>query len=148
MRRLKFQRDRRSLEMFFLSYIIPILEYADVVFIYYTQYSKWTEYIKSNTKLLELSLALVNLFPWDTLECIRRKPKRIFFKETNKRNIFAQKAFVRDEVIKDMPIGDMPRAILGRIFYHLVNLNLQILTSITNVTLVVMIVIICVTIFQ
>jgi hypothetical protein len=40
MRRLKFQLDRRSLKILYLSYIRPILEYADVVFINCAQYEK------------------------------------------------------------------------------------------------------------
>lgn len=40
MRKLKFQLDRESLEIIYISFIRPILEYADTVFDNCTQYTK------------------------------------------------------------------------------------------------------------
>jgi hypothetical protein len=40
MRKLKFQLDRRSLEVIYLTFIRPILKYADVVYLNCTQYEK------------------------------------------------------------------------------------------------------------
>jgi hypothetical protein len=40
MRKLKFQLDRRPLEVIYLTFIRPSLEYADVVYLNCTQYEK------------------------------------------------------------------------------------------------------------
>ena len=54
MRKLKFQLDRKSLEIIYTSFIRPLLEYANVVWDNCTQYES-NDLEKSKTKLPALS---------------------------------------------------------------------------------------------
>ena len=64
MRKLKFKLDRSSLQMIYISFIRPVLEYADAVWDNCNQteaYELKKIYIY-NTKLRESSLGLPNLY--------------------------------------------------------------------------------------
>ena len=52
--KLKFQQDRKSLEIIYISFIIPLLEYSNVVWDNCTQYES-NDLEKSKTKLPALS---------------------------------------------------------------------------------------------
>ena len=60
MRRLKLRLDRTSLQTIYFSFIRPILEYADVIWMNLSQYQK-DQIEKYKTRLHELSLDAVNL---------------------------------------------------------------------------------------
>ena len=87
MRRLKFQLDRKSLEIIYMSFIRPIIEYADVIWDNCTQYEK-TELDKIQheaarivtgcTKLVSLN-QLSTESGWESLESRRLKHKLILF---------------------------------------------------------------------
>jgi hypothetical protein len=79
MRKLKFQLDRRSLEVIYLTFIRPSLEYADVVYLNSTQYEKLeldkiqneaSRIVCGATKLLSLD-KFHSEVPWESLESRR-----------------------------------------------------------------------------
>ena len=81
MRRLKFSLDRKSLETIYLTFIRPVLEYADVVWGNCTNYEKQeldkiqteaARIVTGATKLVSLH-ALYEEVNWDPLETRRRK---------------------------------------------------------------------------
>ena len=87
MRKLKFEIDRKSFEIFFFTYIRPFLEYASVVWDNCTQYEKAeldkiqneaARIVTVTTKLVSI-LALYEETKWETLEERRRKSKLILF---------------------------------------------------------------------
>lgn len=92
MRKLKFEIDRKSLEIIFFTFIRPLLEYASVVWDNCTQYEKAeldkiqneaARIVTGTTKLVSIH-ALYEDTKWETLEERRRKCKLIlFYKITN-----------------------------------------------------------------
>ena len=92
MKKLKFDFDRKSLETVYLTFIRPILEYADVVWDNCTQYEKneldkiqneAARIVTGTTKLVSIR-ALYEEVKWDTLEERRRKHKlALFYKMVN-----------------------------------------------------------------
>ena len=87
MRKLKFEIDRKSLEIFFFTFIRPLLEYASVVWDNCTQYEKAeldkiqneaARIVTGTTKLVSIQ-ALYEETKWETLEERRRKSKLILF---------------------------------------------------------------------
>ena len=92
MRKLKFEFDRKSLEIIYLSFIRPILEYGDTIWDNCTQYEKAeldkiqneaARIVTGTTKLVSIE----NLYEetkWETLEERRRKHKlTLFYKMVN-----------------------------------------------------------------
>ena len=87
MRKLKFQFDRKTLEIICFTFIRPILEYADVVWDNCTQFDQ-TEIekvqmeagriVSGTTKLVSLA-SLYNELGWEELSSRRRKQKRVLF---------------------------------------------------------------------
>ena len=87
MRKLKFQFDRKALEIIYFTFIRPILEYADVVWDNCTQFDQ-TEIekvqleagriVSATTKLVSLA-SLYNELGWEELRSRRRKHKLVFF---------------------------------------------------------------------
>ena len=92
MKKLKFDFGRKSLETVYLTFIRPILEYADVVWDNCTQYEKHeldkiqneaARIVTGATKLVSIR-ALYEEVKWDTLEERRRKHKlALFYKMVN-----------------------------------------------------------------
>ena len=87
MRKLKFQLDRKSLEIIYTSFIRPLLEYSNVVLDNCTQYeSKDQEQIPNEaacsvtgaTKLASLQ-SLYIVTGWESLASRRQKSKPVFF---------------------------------------------------------------------
>ena len=87
MRKLKFQLDRKSLEIIYTSFIRPILEYGNEIWDNCTQYEKndiekiQTEAARiatGTTKLVSIE-HLYSEIGWDTLEARRRKQKLTLF---------------------------------------------------------------------
>ena len=87
MRKLKFEIDRKSFEIFFFTFIRPFLEYASVVWDNCTQYEKAeldkiqneaARIVTGTTKLVSIQ-ALYEETKWETLEERRRKSKLILF---------------------------------------------------------------------
>ena len=87
MRKLKFEIDRKSLEIMFFTFIRPLLEYASVVWDNCTQYEKAeldkiqneaARIVTGTTKLVSIQ-ALYEDTKWETLEERRRKSKLILF---------------------------------------------------------------------
>ena len=91
-RKLKFEFDRKSLEIIYLSFIRPILEYGDTIWDNCTQYEKVeldkiqneaARIVTGTTKLVSIE----NLYEetkWKTLEERRRKHKlTLFYKMVN-----------------------------------------------------------------
>ncbi|XP_060607755.1 uncharacterized protein LOC132759899 [Ruditapes philippinarum] len=85
MRKFKFQLDRKSLEIIYLSYIRPILEYADVVYTNCTQYEKdeldkiqheASRIVSGVTKLVSIH-QLHREVSWESLDSRRKKHKLI-----------------------------------------------------------------------
>ena len=77
MRRLKFCLDRKSLETIYLTFIRPILEYADVVWNYEKQeldkiQTEAARIMTGATKLLSL-YALFDEVNWEPMEARRMK---------------------------------------------------------------------------
>ena len=92
MRKLKYEFDRKSLETIYLTFIRPILEYADIVWDNCTQHEKSeldkiqneaARIVTGTTKLVSIR-ALYEEIKWDTLEERRRKHKlNLFYKMVN-----------------------------------------------------------------
>ena len=87
MRRLKFSLDRRALEIVYVSFVRPILEYADVLYDNCCQYEKdeldkiqneAARIVSGCTKLVSLA-DLYREIGWETLGQRRRKHKLILF---------------------------------------------------------------------
>lgn len=87
MRKLKFILDRQSLEIIYISFIRPVLEYADVVWSNCTQYEKnalekvqleAARIVTGTTKLVSLEL-LYKETGWETLEQRRQNHKLCLF---------------------------------------------------------------------
>ena len=83
MRKLKFQLDRKSLEIIYTSFIRPSLEYGNEIWDTCTQYEKddlekiQTEAARIATGTTKL-VSIENLYSeivWDTLEARRKKTK-------------------------------------------------------------------------
>ena len=97
MRKLKFLLDRRSLEIIYVSFIRPLLEYADVVWDNCTLYEvnalekiqlEAARIVTGTTKLVSLEM-LYKETGWETLEVRRSKHKLcLFYKMSN--NISAE----------------------------------------------------------
>ena len=92
MRKLKFLLDRRSLETIYVSFIRPLLEYADVVWDNCTLYEvnalekiqlEAARIVTGTTKLVSLEM-LYKETGWETLEVRRSKHKLcLFYKMSN-----------------------------------------------------------------
>ena len=92
MKKIKFDFDRKSLETVYLTFIRPILEYADVVWDNCTQYEKneldkiqneAARIVTGTTQLVSIR-ALYEDVKWNTLEERRRKHKlALFYKMVN-----------------------------------------------------------------
>ena len=92
MRKLKYQLDRKSLETIYLSFIIPLLEYADVIWDNCTAYEKLeldkiqneaARIVSGAIKVVSTNALYLEL-GWERLETRRRKPKLVlFFKMVN-----------------------------------------------------------------
>ena len=87
MRKLKYTLDRKSLEIIFISFIRPIIEYADVVWGNAFQYelelldniqNECARIVSGATKLVSLE-ALKNEVNWETLEQRRYNHRHILF---------------------------------------------------------------------
>ena len=87
MRKLKFKLDRKSLEIIYLTFIRPLLEYGDVIFDNCTQYEKQeldkiqneaARIATGTTKLVSLA-TLYNEICWETLELRRYNHKLTLF---------------------------------------------------------------------
>ena len=87
MRKLKFQLDRKSLEIIYTSFIRPILEYGNEIWDNCTQYEKndieniqmeAARIASGTTKLVSIE-HLYSEIGWDTLEARRRKQKLTLF---------------------------------------------------------------------
>ena len=87
MKRLKFQLDRKSLQIIYFSFIRPIIEYADVVWDNCTQYEKSelekvqheaARIVTGCTKLVSIN-HLNSESGWESLENRRLKHKLILF---------------------------------------------------------------------
>ena len=92
MRKLKFQLDRKSLEIIYTSFIRPILEYGNEIWDNCTQYEKEdlekiqkeAARIATGTTKLISAENLYNEIGWDTLESRRNKQKlTLFYKMVN-----------------------------------------------------------------
>ena len=86
MRKLRFLLDRRSLEIIYMSFIRPLLEYADVVWDNCTLYEvnalekvqlETARIVTGTTKLVSLEM-LYKETGWETLE-VRRSKHRLCF---------------------------------------------------------------------
>ena len=82
MRKLKFKLDRKSLEIFYMVFIRPLLEYADVIWDNCTLYEKQeldkiqneaARIATGTTKLISLEIK------WESLEKCRRNHKLTLF---------------------------------------------------------------------
>ena len=87
MRKLKFELNRQSLETIYLTFIRPVLEYANVVWDNCAHYEKEelekiqneaARIVTGTTKLVSLH-ALYEETGWDTLDSRRRKHKLTIF---------------------------------------------------------------------
>ena len=84
MRKLKFEFDRKSLETVYLTFIRPILEYADIVWDNCTQFEKneldkiQNEAARIVTELVSIR-ALYEEIKWETLEERRKKHRLVLF---------------------------------------------------------------------
>ena len=87
MRKLKFLLDRRSLEIIYVSFIRPLLEYADVVWDNCTLYEvnalekiqlEAARIVTGTTELVSLEM-LYKETEWETLEVRRSKHKLCLF---------------------------------------------------------------------
>ena len=87
MRKLKFQFDRKTLEIIYFTFIRPILEYADVVWDNCTQFDQ-TEIekvqleagriVSGTTKLVSLA-SLYNELGWESLALDEENINLLFF---------------------------------------------------------------------
>ena len=66
MRKLKFQLDRKSLQIIYFSRIFPLLEYADVVWNNCTQYA-WNEFDKIRNETARIVTGATKLASIDSL---------------------------------------------------------------------------------
>ena len=94
MRKLKFQLNRKSLQIIFFSFIRPLLENADVVWDNCTQYEanelekihhEAARIVSGATNLVSIEKILKEV-GWDTLSCRRKKHKQneiLFYKIIN-----------------------------------------------------------------
>ena len=92
LRSLKFDLDRKTLEIMYFSFVRPVLEYGDLIFDNCPQYYKESlekinveaaRIVTGATKLVSLEL-LYKECGWDTLEKRRENHKLIqFYKMTN-----------------------------------------------------------------
>ena len=87
MRKLKFKLDRKSLQTIYLTFIRPILEYADVVWSNCTQYeineldkiqNEAARIVTGATKLVSIN-SLIKETGWETLLTRRKKHKLFLF---------------------------------------------------------------------
>ena len=87
MRKFKYELDRRSLEIIYISFIRPILEYGDVVWSNCNQQEKQElekiqieapRIVTGTTKLVSIQ-ALYDETVWETLESRRYKHKLVLF---------------------------------------------------------------------
>ena len=87
MRKLKFELDRKSLEIIYFTFIRPLLEYANVVWNNCKQYEKLeldkiqneaARIVTGTTKLISIQ-SLYDDTKWETLEERRRKGKLVLF---------------------------------------------------------------------
>ena len=87
MRKFKYDLDRRALETIYISFIRPVLEYADVIWDNCTQQEKQdlekvqmeaARIAKGTTKLVSLQ-KLYEEIGWETLEARRKKHKLVLF---------------------------------------------------------------------
>lgn len=87
MRKLKFRLDRKSLETIYLTFIRPVLEYADVIWDNCFQYEK-NELDKIQNEAARITIgatrlvsitSLYNEVKWDSLEVRRTKHKLTMF---------------------------------------------------------------------
>ena len=87
MRKLKYELDRQSLETIYLTFIRPVLEYANVAWDNCTHYEKVelekiqneaARIVTGTTKLVSIH-ALYEEIGWDTLDSRRRKHKLTLF---------------------------------------------------------------------
>ena len=88
MRKLKFQLNRKSLQIIYFSFIRPLLENADVVWDNCTQYEanelekiqhKAARIVSGATKLVSIEKLLKEV-GWDTLSCRKNINKYYFTK--------------------------------------------------------------------
>ena len=87
MRKLKFQLDRKLLEMIYTSFIRPILEYGNEIWDNCTQYEK-DDLEKMQTEAARIATGTTKLVSienlnseigWDTLEARRKKQNLLSF---------------------------------------------------------------------
>ena len=87
MRKFKYDLDRRALETIYISFIRPVLEYADVIWDNCTQQEKQdlekiqieaARIATGTTKLVSLQ-KLYEEIGWETLEARRKKHKLVLF---------------------------------------------------------------------
>ena len=87
MRRLKFQLDRKSLQTIYISFIRPLLEYADVVWDNCTQQeanelekiqNEAARIVTGATKLASIQ-SLLSDTGWESLTSRREKHKLVLF---------------------------------------------------------------------
>ena len=89
MRRLKFQLDRKSLQTIYISFIRPLLEYADVVWDNCTQQeanelvqNEAARIVTGATKLASIQ-SLLSDTGWESLTSRREKHKLVLFYKMN-----------------------------------------------------------------
>ena len=91
MRKLKFQLDRRSLQIIYFSFVRPLLEYADVVWDNCFQYeanelekiqNEAARIVTGATKLVSIN-KLMNETGWESLSTRRKKHKLTLFYKMN-----------------------------------------------------------------
>ena len=92
MRKLIFKLDRKSFEVIYTPYIMPILEYGDVIWDNCTQYEK-QELFKIQTETARIATGTIKLVSltalykeicWETLEQRRHNHKlTLFYKMLN-----------------------------------------------------------------
>ncbi|MCG7869675.1 MAG: endonuclease/exonuclease/phosphatase family protein [Candidatus Thiodiazotropha taylori] len=87
MRRLKFDLDRKSLQIIYFSFIRPLLEYADIVWNNCTQYESLgleqiqyeaARIVTGATRLVSIN-SLLNETGWETLSSRRKNHKLVMF---------------------------------------------------------------------
>ena len=72
MRKLKFQLDRRSLQIIYFSFIRPLLEYADVIWDNCFQYDEAARIVTGAIKLVSIN-KLLKETGWESLSTRRKK---------------------------------------------------------------------------
>ena len=87
MRRLKFDLDRKSLQIIYFSFIRPLLEYADIVWNKCTQYESLgleqiqyeaARIVTGATRLVSIN-SLLTETGWETLSARRKNHKLVMF---------------------------------------------------------------------